>query len=165
MVSTPEGLSALLVYLVAYLFMNFGVFACVVAVVNDTGSESLEAFRGLSKRAPGLAFLCALFLLSLAGIPPLLGFFGKFLLFGSAIESGHVWLALAGVVNSAIALYYYVNIIRLMYLVAPERTGPLPSSGSVRVALGVCGLATLLVGLFPNTLLSLVSLAASVSLL
>ncbi|MDP3703323.1 MAG: NADH-quinone oxidoreductase subunit N [Candidatus Omnitrophota bacterium] len=159
------GLEALLLYLVAYLFMNLGAFACVTAVVNERGSESIEAFRGLSQRAPILAMLCALFLLSLAGMPPLLGFFGKFLLFGSALHANQPVLAIAGVVNSAIALYYYVNIIRLMYLVAPEHAGALTAPRPLRVALVICGVATLLLGLFPSTLLSLVGAAASVNLL
>ncbi|MBI3322858.1 MAG: NADH-quinone oxidoreductase subunit N, partial [Candidatus Omnitrophica bacterium] len=119
-VQTELGRQALLVYLVAYLFMNLGAFACVTAVCHDAGSparpgdigaggESLEAFRGLAHRAPGLALALAVFLLSLAGIPPLLGFLGKFLLFGSAIASRWTILAVVGVINSAIALYYYVN--------------------------------------------------------
>ena len=164
-VNTRLGLEGLLLYLVAYLFMNLGTFACVIAVVNEAGSESLEVFRGLSQRAPGLALFCALFLLSLAGIPPLLGFFGKFLLFGSAIESGHSWLAIAGIVNSAIALYYYVNIIRLMYLIPPADTQPVRAEASLRVALVVCAVATLLVGLFPQLLLEVIRASSVINLL
>ena len=162
-VATQRGLEALLLYAVAYFFMNFGVFACVLAVVNDTGSESLDAFRGLSKRAPGVALMCAIFLLSLAGIPPLLGFFGKFLLFGSAIDAHLPWLAIAGILNSAIALYYYVNIIRWMYFTAPTRSEPLRSAPALRVALGLCAAATLLLGLFPGPLLVLLSSRAILS--
>jgi len=164
-VNTRLGLEALLVYLVAYLFMNLGAFACVVAVVNDTGNESLGAFRGLAARAPALALLCTLFLLSLAGIPPLLGFVGKFLLFGAALHAGATILAVAGVINSAIALYYYVAIIREIYLYPPERETPLPSSLALRLAVSVCGVGTLVLGLFPGTLVWLVGLAASVNLL
>ena len=164
-VHTPKGVEALLLYLVAYLFMNLGAFACIVAVVNDTHNETLEAFRGLSKRSPVLALLCTLFLLSLAGIPPLLGFFGKFLLFGSAIESGHLWLAVAGIINSAIALYYYVNLIRLMYLIAPDRVQPLRPTGALRLAIGLCGAATLLLGLFPGALLARLGASVVVNLL
>jgi len=159
------GLEAILVYLVAYLFMNLGVFACAVAVVNDTGNESLDAFRGLSQRSPGLALVCALFLLSLAGIPPLLGFFGKWLLFGSALESHHVWLAVAGAVNSAIALYYYVNIIRLMYVSTPQRQSALKPALALRMALGLCAVAILAFGLFPGPLVEWLHAAAHVNLL
>ncbi len=165
MTGTLEGRVALLVYLVAYLFMNLGAFACVIAVVNESGSESLDAFRGLSRRAPGLALLFALFLLSLTGIPPLLGFFGKFLLFGSAIAAGQIGLAVAGAVNSALALYYYVNLIRLMYFLPPERETSLVTHPALRIALAVCAAATVWFGLFPGTLLSLLSQSASVKLL
>jgi NADH-quinone oxidoreductase subunit N len=163
-VNTRAGTEALLVYLVAYLWMNLGAFACVVAVVNDTGSESLEAFRGLAQRSPMLAALCTLFLLSLAGIPPLLGFLGKFLLFGSAIASGHVWLAVVAVVNSAIALYYYVQIIRQMYLLAPSHPQPLVPSRSLQVAVSLCAVSTVMLGVFPNLLLMLVGANSAISL-
>ncbi len=164
-VNSRMGLEALLLYLVAYLFMNLGMFACVIAVVNDTGSEALEAFRGLAARAPGLALMCAMFLLSLAGMPPLLGFFGKFLLFGSAIEAHQLWLALAGIINSAIALYYYVNIIRLMYSAAPQPSRLLHVGASLRLVLGICTAVTLLLGLFPARLLSALRTATTITLL
>lgn len=163
-VATPMGLEGVVLYLVAYLLMNLGAFACIVAVVNDTGSESIEAFRGLAQRSPLVALTCALFLLSLAGIPPLLGFFGKFVLFGSAIASGHVSLAVAGVLNSAIALYYYVNIIRQMYLLAPQRSAPLQPLLWSRVALYVCAAGTVVIGLFPAFLLELVRSVSVVNL-
>ena len=164
-VGSPMGREALLLYLVAYLFMNLGAFACVVAVVDDTGRESLDAFRGLHKRSPVLALACAVFLLSLAGIPPLLGFFGEFLLFGSALDAQQPWLAVAGAVNSAIALYYYVNIIRQMYCVAPERERRLVPAFPLRVALAVCAGATIALGVFPGKLLDLLGAALAVHLL
>ena len=164
-VRTRVGHEALLVYLVAYLFMNLGAFACVVAVMNGTGSESLEAFRGLARRAPGLALACAVFLLSLAGIPPLLGFLGKFLLFGSALEAGAVALAVAAAVNSVIALYYYTNLIRLMYFAPPAQVGPLSLAPALRLALGSCAVATLALGLWPGPLMDLISRLAVVNLL
>ncbi len=164
-VNTRHGLEGLLLYLVAYLFMNLGAFACVVAVVNDTGSESLEAFRGLARRSPGLALLCAVFLLSLAGLPPLLGFFGKFLLFGAAIEANHPALAIAGILNSAVALYYYVNIIRLMYFIAPTQPAPLRTPAALRWAVGLCAAATIVMGFFPGPLLALLGSSTIVNLL
>ena len=164
-VNTNLGLTGLLMYLVAYLFMNLGAFACVVAVVNEAGNESLDAFRGLARRAPVLALLCALFLLSLAGIPPLLGFFGKFLLFGSALHAHRPILAFAGILNSAIALYYYVNIIRLMYLHEPADHTPLALPASLRWAVGLCAAATVLLGLFPGPLLKLLSASTLIRLL
>lgn len=161
----PLGREALLVYLVAYLFMNFGAFACVLAVVEATGSESVDAFRGLSQRSPGLALAAVLFFLSLAGLPPLLGFVGKLYLFRSALESGLTVLAIAAAVNSAIALYYYVNLIRIMYATPPADATPLRPMPAVGVALGVCAGATVLFGLFPGALLAALSLGAAANLL
>lgn len=162
---SQAGLEAILVYLAAYLFMNLGAFACVSAVHRETGSparpgfsgaggESLEAFRGLSRRAPVLAAAFAIFLLSLAGMPPLAGFIGKFLLFGAALEADQLWLAVGGILNSAIALYYYVNLIRLMYLQQPDRQGSWQPAWPLRVAVGVCAAATLWLGVFPSPLLA-----------
>ncbi len=162
---TEMGLQGLLLYIVAYLCMNLGAFACVIAVVNTTGSESLEAFRGLSRRAPGLALMTTLFLLSLAGIPPLLGFFGKFLLFGSAIHAGELGLALAAIVNSAVALYYYVNLIRLMYLLPSAEPAPVMASLPLALAIVMCTVVTVIFGLFPGWLLDAVKAVASVNLL
>ena len=164
-VGTPQGTEALLVYLAAYTLMNLGAFACVVAVVNGTGSESIEAFRGLAARAPDIALCGTLFLLSLAGIPPLVGFIGKFLLFGAALSSLHVGLALAGILNSAVALYYYVNIVRLMYFTAPQDVAPLTARRPLRIALGVCATATVWLGLFPGPLLAVLRWAVPVNLL
>ena len=161
----PLGREALLVYLVAYLFMNFGAFACVTAVVDATGSESLDAFRGLSRRSPGLALAAVLFFLSLAGLPPLLGFVGKLYLFRSALESGLTVLAIAAAVNSAIALYYYVNLIRIMYVTPPADAAPLRPMPALGLALGVCAGATVIFGLFPGALLAAVSLGAAANLL
>ena len=164
-VNTRSGTAALLLYLVAYVFMNLGAFSVIQAVVQATGSESLDAFRGLSRRAPGAALLLTLFLLSLAGLPPLLGFFGKFLLFGSALQVGATALAVAGILNSAVALYYYVNLIRLMYLAEADVKTPLASPASLRLVQAVCAAGTLLLGLFPGPLLAALTWAASVNLL
>ncbi len=164
-VNTRLGIEAVLVYLVAYLFMNLGVFACVVAVCQDAKTESLEAFRGLAYRSPFVACCLAVFLLSLAGIPPLLGFMGKFLLFGAALESHHVGLAVAAILNTAIALYYYVNIIRQMYLERPSSSQAFALSFGLRLAVIVCGLATMGLGLFPDPLLTWLGSVASSTLL
>lgn len=107
-------------YLVAYLVMNLGAFYCVQVVSDRTDSEDIVNFYGLSSRNPYLAALFTIFLLSLTGIPPFFGFIGKFYLFAAVINKGGGWyytLAVIGVINSAISLYYYARIIRAMYLV------------------------------------------------
>ncbi len=165
-VQSPAGLQGLLLYLVAYLFMNLGAFACIAWVVNETGSESIEAFRGLGRRSPVLAFLLTVCLLSLAGIPPMFGFIGKFFLFGAAIQGHYVWLAVAGAANSALALYYYVKLIRQMYLASDNsKSGALEGTLPLRLAAWVCALATLLLGLFPSSLLALLRESVRINLL
>lgn len=158
----PSGVSSLLVYLAAYLVMNMGIFACAAAACRAARTESIEAFRGLAQRSPWLAAASAVCLLSLAGLPPLVGFIGKLLLFGAAIESGHVALAVAGAANSAVALYYYVNLIRLMYLQPPAQPAPLSPGGGLATGVALCAAATVLLGLFPSGLLDWVRAAASV---
>jgi NADH-quinone oxidoreductase subunit N len=157
------GLHAVLIYLVAYLLMNFGAFACLVAVVHERGEEGFAAFAGLAQRAPGMAFWCTLCLLSLAGLPPLLGFFGKFYLFGAALDADQLPLAIAGVVNSALALYYYVRVIRSMYLEAAPAQ-PLTVGAPLRWAVWACGLGTLVLGLFPGPLFQWLHAATAVQL-
>ena len=166
-VNNQQGIDGLLFYLIAYAFMNLGAFTCVVSVVEDAGSESLDAFRGLSRRSPALALVFALFLLSLAGIPPLLGFFGKFLLLGAAMQAQQGWLAIAAILNSAIALYYYVNLIRLIYLATPARGDALrvPTPWPTGIALGICAAGTLVVGLYPGPLLKLLQAVSVPNLL
>lgn len=152
--STTESREALFVYLAAYLFMNLGAFACVTAVAAETGSESIEAFRGLARRSPALAAATAVFFLSLAGLPPLFGFIGKFLIFKAALENGLVWLVIVAAVNSAIALYYYVIVIRRMYFDASlGQSSPVPVGFSLKLAIVACVVATLALGLYPAPVL------------
>lgn len=165
LVHNTQGLHAMLFYLVAYVFMNLGAFACVQVVKHSTGSESLDGFSGLAQRSPVTAVLCTLFFLSLAGIPPLLGFFGKFLLLGAAMESARHMLAIIVVVNTIVSLYYYVRVIRQMVLVAPEDTSPAVAPNGAQWVIWGCGVATLVLGIFPNGLLASLQAFAVVSLL
>jgi proton-translocating NADH-quinone oxidoreductase chain N len=160
-VLTPLGLGAFVIYLIVYMFMNLGAFACVVAVARSAKEESLESFRGLAGRSPVLSLCLSIFLISLAGIPPLAGFFGKFMLFGAAIESGVVFLAIAAAINSAISLYYYVNIIRLMYFEGADhsRTKVFVSL-PVRIAISICLLLTVVLGIWPGFILSLLGVSS-----
>ena len=144
------GLSSLIVYAVVYLCMNLGAFAVAIVVGEAVGSDEIDNFAGLSKRAPLLAAAMLIFLLSLAGIPPLAGFAGKLYIFGAAIQSGNLWwLALLGIVNSVIALYYYMNVARAMYLTPPEGDFAPTRDVPVRVVIGATALLTLVLGLMP----------------
>ena len=112
---TARGVTAMLIYLFVYAFMQLGAFAVIVLMRRkDVVGDELKDFSGLFFRQPFAAFAMLLFMLSLGGIPPTAGFMGKFWLFGAAIESGYVWLAVIGVLNSAVSLYYYIRIVVFM---------------------------------------------------
>ncbi len=153
------GTPGLLLYVLAYTFTNLGAFFVAIVVGQRLGSDAIPDYAGLAQRAPALAALMALFMLSLTGIPPTAGFLGKFYLFGAAINNGLLWLAAVGVVNSVVSLYYYVNVIRVMYLLPPVQPTPLHEPAPLRVALGVAAVGTLLVGVFPQPFIELVRMA------
>ena len=115
---TERGVSAMLIYILIYSFMQLGAFAVVLLLRRQRrpSATNLKDFSGLSFRNPFAAFAMLLFMLSLGGIPPTAGFMGKFWLFSAAIDAGYVWLAVIGVLNSAISLYYYIRIVVFMYL-------------------------------------------------
>lgn len=119
-VLTNEGIAAVLVYFVVYMFMNLGAFYAVMIVANKVGSEDIEQYKGLGYRSPLIGVAMTIFLLSLTGIPPTAGFVGKLYLFAALIGSQWIWLAVVAAVNSVISLYYYVRILRNMFLRDPE---------------------------------------------
>ena len=153
-VATPLGLAALMYYLLAYLMMNAAAFMGVIAVANASEREDLGAFSGLSRREPALAFMITVAFLSLAGIPPLAGFFGKFWIFGAALETGAVGLAVVAALNSVIALFYYMKVIKAMYIEPSESAARLPNSRSLRLGLALCSLGLLALGLWQGPWLS-----------
>ncbi len=150
--ASGEGLFAVLFYLAVYLFMNLGAFLAILAVREKTGSESLEAYRGLGRRDPLLAVLFAICLFSLAGLPPLAGFIGKFYLFAALLKnagSGYYLLAVIGILNSVVALYYYARIIKAMFLEPGEAgVAPLGILALHKVLLLVLVVPTLLFGVY-----------------
>jgi NADH-quinone oxidoreductase subunit N len=147
-VLSNEGLAAILVYFVVYLFMNLGAFYSVMLIANKTGSEDIEDYKGLGSRTPFLAVSLAIFLISLTGLPPTAGFIGKLYLFAALINGGWVWLAIVGALNSVLALYYYVRIIRNMFLRGDEKPG-------AEITFGWPQIATVLVLLVPTLVLGL----------
>jgi NADH-quinone oxidoreductase subunit N len=150
---TTRGVTAMLVYLFVYAFMQMGAFT-VIALLRrqDVIGDELKDLNGLFFRQPFAAVAMLLFMLSLGGIPPTAGFMGKFWLFGAAIESGYVWLAVIGVLNSAVSLYYYIRIVVFMML-KNEPTGSEPTtSPTFAMALGVAVVGTLLLGVYPQPL-------------
>jgi NADH-quinone oxidoreductase subunit N len=143
----------MLIYLLIYSFMQLGAFAVIVFLRRkDVIGDELKDFSGLNTRHPLAAFAMLLFMLSLGGIPPTAGFMGKFWLFSAAIEAGYVWLAVIGVLNSAISLYYYVRIVVFMY-VKKETIGSEPvASPALAIALAVAVAATIVLGVYPRLL-------------
>lgn len=137
------GITGSIYYLLGYLFTNLVAFGVVSVIEDAVESSEISAFSGLSRRNPGLAIALLIAILSLGGIPPFAGFFGKLLVFGSAIETGQVWLAIVGILNSIIALYYYLTVLRVIY--QGEGGAPYWISPSWRVALvvGVIGILVL----------------------
>jgi NADH-quinone oxidoreductase subunit N len=146
-----RGFEGALYYLIAYTFMNLGAFAVIQAVQrHDQNDVTIEHMAGLSARRPALALLMAVFMFALTGIPPLAGFFGKLYVFSGAVEGGLAWLAIIGVLNSAIAAYYYLRVTVVMYMggSAPATTD-IPHTGwAVWTTLVITGLATLVLGLW-----------------
>ena len=145
------GTASMLFYMLAYIFMNLGAFA-VVIVLGRKGEENLmiEDYNGLGYKHPLLAITMSIFMFSLAGIPPLAGFVGKFYIFSAAIKSGYVVLAVIGVINSVIAVYYYLRVTVAMYMKPPAREfAPLSLSSYMIVALIISIWGTIHLGIFP----------------
>jgi len=158
---TPRGVSAMLIYLAVYSFMQLGAFGVILVMRRkDVVGDELKDFSGLAFRHPFAAFAMLLFMLSLGGVPPTAGFMGKFWLFGAAVESGYIWLAVIGVLNSAISLYYYLRLVVFMYL-KKETSGSEPTMDrSLSLMLGVAVAATLVLGVYPRLLFELAELSA-----
>jgi NADH-quinone oxidoreductase subunit N len=158
---TARGITATLVYLMVYAFMQLGAFAVVVLLRrSDVVGDELKDFSGLHFRNPFAAFAMLLFMLSLGGIPPTAGFMGKFWLFSAAIDARYYGLAVIGVLNSAISLYYYVRIVVFMY-VKKDIAGTEPStSPAIAVTLAVAVAATLMLGVYPRLLFQVAAASA-----
>jgi NADH-quinone oxidoreductase subunit N len=159
---TP-GASAVLFYLLAYTFTTAGTFG-VLTLCQRAGEEAVEVkdYAGLGRRHPLLALTLTLFLLSLIGIPPLAGFVGKFYLFGSAIRAGHVALAVIGVLNSAVAAYYYLRVVVYMYMQEPEgASATLAPSFAGQLALAIALLGIVLLGVMPAPFVDLAGAAVA----
>jgi NADH-quinone oxidoreductase subunit N len=153
---TLDGQVGVLFYLVAYSFMNFGAFA-VISFIEGEGDKnlSLDDYAGFSRRQPLLAFLMAVFMFALAGIPPFAGFFGKYYVFFAAIKSHMTWLAIIGVLASLVSAFYYLRIIVLMYFREGHSDVAFKPSRSALAVVVICALAVLVFGLFPSFIIQI----------
>jgi NADH-quinone oxidoreductase subunit N len=156
-----RGVTATLVYLFIYAFMQLGAFAVVIMMRRqDVIGDELKDLSGLYRRRPVAAFAMLMFMLSLGGIPPTAGFMGKFWLFGAAIDSGYVWLAVIGVLNSAISLYYYLRVVVFMYL-KKDATGSEPVfTPALGFAIAAAMAATIVLGIYPRVLFDVAEASA-----
>lgn len=156
-----DGIKGILIYLLVYTFMNLGAFGVITSLRhrNVIGDE-LDDLNGLYSRAPVESVLMLVFVLSLAGIPPLAGFYGKYFIFLSLVETQHYALAALGVFYSVFGLYYYLKIANAMFMRPAEKgEGSLPIGYAMRAALGVTGFATLFIGIMPNRFIEAVNWA------
>jgi NADH-quinone oxidoreductase subunit N len=157
---TAEGIQGVLVYMAIYVSMTLGVFAVILSMRRSTGMvESIDQLAGLARTHPATAFFLAMLLFSMAGIPPLAGFFAKFYVFLAAIKAGLYILAVIGVLASVVGAYYYLTIIKVMYFDEPAE-GFYDMPYELRVVLGVCGLFNILFFLYPGPLVGIASAAA-----
>lgn len=156
------GLNGVAVYMMVYTFMNLGAFMVIVALRRkDIIGDDIEDLSGLIHKSPVHAVLMLIFLSSLAGIPPTAGFLGKYYIFLSLIETGHYVLAVVATLYVAVAIYYYFRIVRSMFVSEATDKLPVASSFGLRLALGLTGAMTLLIGIYPEPFLRLAQTSTS----
>jgi NADH-quinone oxidoreductase subunit N len=154
------GRSGVLFFLAGYALTNLGAFVAIIAITNKVNSDLIQDFAGMGKRAPVLASGLTLCLISLIGMPPAVGFMGKFYIFSGAVTNGLLWLVIIAVINSVISAYYYLRVVKVMWFNEPLSTEKVPSSGALRLALGLACVGVLFVGVWPTSLMQLAEAAA-----
>jgi NADH-quinone oxidoreductase subunit N len=151
--SWATGLSGALFYMTAYVFMNLAAFTVILLVGRATGSHDLDDYAGLARRSPMLGLAMTVALLSLAGVPPFMGFFGKFMLLGAAIAKPELlWLGVIGLVNVVIALYFYLCVVKRLYVHEPRVPTPIAVAPRLRLTLMVAIVVLIAGGLAPQLL-------------
>jgi len=151
-----NGYSASMFYVIAYVLMTLGAFG-IILLISREGFEAdkISDFKGLNQRSPWLAFMMLLVMFSMAGIPPMIGFYAKLSVLQAALEAGYIWLVVVAVVLSLIGAFYYLRIIKFMYFDIPEEVQPILFRPDVKVLISLNGLAIVLLGMFPQMLMGL----------
>lgn len=157
--ATPEGVHGVLVYLAIYLFMTMGVFGIIIAFDRQGYGEAISDYRGLARKQPVLAFILAMLMFSMAGLPPLAGFIGKFYIFMAAVKAGMVPLAVVGVLFSAVGAFYYIRVVKVMYFDQPEGDVKVSFSGGGFVVVALSSALVFYWGIFPGNLLAWAALS------
>ncbi|NMM46027.1 NADH-quinone oxidoreductase subunit NuoN [Rhodospirillaceae bacterium KN72] len=159
---TKDGATGVMLYMAIYLVMNVGTFACILSMkIKDRMVENISDLSGLSKTRPGMAFALMIFMFSMAGIPPLAGFFGKFFVFRAAIDAGLIWLAVIGALASVVSAFYYLRIIKVMYFDENDDVIDKIDGKSMRVIMILTSALVLLFTLAPETIASYAASAAT----
>jgi NADH-quinone oxidoreductase subunit N len=155
------GRSGLLFFLASYALTNLGAFTAIIAISNKLDSDLIQDYSGMGRRAPLLALALTLCLISLIGMPPAAGFMAKFYIFSGAVQHGLLWLVVIAVINSVISAYYYLRVVKVMWLGEPASEEKVLSSGALRLALSLSCLGVLLLGIIPGYVMKLAEFAAS----
>lgn len=154
-VASERALAGILIYVVVYIFMNIGAFAVVTALSHRQSSDNIEDYNGLAKRSPFLAITMFIFMVALAGLPPTGGLWGKVYIFWAAVEKDLWWLALIGLLNTVISLYYYVNVCRHMYIMESPVSDEIKTTRMFRTVVWLALAGTLVFGVYPQQLFAL----------
>jgi NADH-quinone oxidoreductase subunit N len=162
--SLPYGIlaqSGMLFFLASYAFTNLGAFIAVIAISNKVDSDLIADYAGMGKRAPLLALALTLCLVSLIGLPPAAGFMAKFYIFSAAVKNDLLWLVVIAVINSVISAYYYLRVVKVMWFAGPAamEAEKVPSSFTPSLALALCCLGALLLGIIPGLLMKIAQIA------
>jgi len=158
-----QGTAALLYYLVVYTLTNIGAFGALTAVLMATGGDEISDLNGLARRNLPLAVLLTICVLSLAGVPPLAGFFAKFYVFMVGWQAGAEWLVVAALVTTVISLYYYLRLLKAMFIEPPPSPEPLASPTWITAAVAVAAVAVVGLGIFPNAILTVIGQVQAVA--
>jgi NADH-quinone oxidoreductase subunit N len=156
------GRSGVLFYLAGYVVTNLGAFIAIIAISGKLDSDLIDDYAGMARRAPLLSLALALSLISLTGIPPTAGFMAKIYIFNAAVQSNLVWLMVIAVLNSVVSAYYYLRVVRVMYLGTPSSEEAVPSSRALRTALSLASLGVLFIGIFPAFVLKVAEMAVRI---
>ncbi len=162
---TPEGYASAMFYVMVYVLMALGAFGMIL-LLSRAGFEAdnLDDFRGLNQRSPWYAAVMLVLMLSMAGLPPMVGFYAKLSVLSAVVDAGFVWLAVVAVVFSLVGAFYYLRIVRLMYFEEPADRSPLAPRADMRLVLSLNGAAMLVLGILPGGLMSLCEYAIVLSL-
>ncbi len=159
-VATAASVNAIMFYIMAYVFINAGLFSMIILLDERGIGQKIEDYAGLSQRAPVAAAAMVVFFIALIGIPFTSGFFAKFFIFAAAVQSGFMWLAIILAVNSAISVGYYYGVVKAMYLDAPKDASPVKVPRALGAVLLTGALATLALGVFSEPFIRLIGLAS-----